>query len=96
MGFGMKAGAAIFGLLLVAGSYWLAYEKGYDAGKTKVESAVSMAALDAADDAEKGAADALKNLETDTNEIFRATPDGDGPIAPVLRGQLDRMRHAQN
>lgn len=86
--------ALIFALLAFAGSYYLTYSKGYSAGKTACAAAVSSAAIHGLDDAQKGAADAQRHLQEETDRIISLPDTDDGPIAPVLAEQLKRMHAA--
>lgn len=93
-GNGLKAGLALLGLFLLAFSYYYTFNKGYDLAILKVQNETSKAALDAAEKARAGAAKAGKQLEGDTDAILKSNDDG--PLAGVLRDQLDRMRHASH
>lgn len=89
-GNGLKAGLALLGLFLLAFSYYYTFNKGYDLAILKVQNETSKAAIEAAEKARAGAEKAGKQLEGDTDAILKSKDDG--PIAGVLRDQLDRMR----
>ena len=91
-GFTLKAGGAILGLLLIAGSYYLAYNKGHRAGVDLVKSEIAAKAIKAASAARIGQNQAIKTLGENTDVIIKDSKNGDGPLAPVLLNQLDRMR----
>ena len=88
----LYAGAAVALLLAVAGSYKIAFDKGEAAGSNKCKAAVAGATADALAKSQKGIINAGKKLQSAEDKINAAPPGDDGPLAPVLRSQLERMR----
>lgn len=88
----IKAGGAALGLFLLVLSYWYTFKKGADFRELEIMRAISEDTIEAAEDAREVMKDATKKLNSDTDKIIGRSKDGDGPLAPVLRDQLERMR----
>lgn len=89
---GLKLAGYLIAFVLVAGSYYYAFDKGGDLREAEIKAGLAAANNETAKKAAKGAEDANKKLSKSTDEILHAAPGDDGPLAPVLRRQLERMR----
>lgn len=87
---------AVVLLLAVAGSYKIAFDKGYAAGESKCKAAVATATADALRKSQKGIINAAKKLQTTEDKINISPLADDGPLARVLADQLARMRAPSN
>lgn len=91
-------GAALivaFGMFLaIAASYRSAYTKGMTAGADGCRAEVAANASEQMAKAQKGILDAQKQLQDEEDRINASGPGGNGPIAPVIRDQLVRLRGA--
>ncbi len=92
----LYAGAAVVVVLLVlavAASYKIAYDKGEAAGESKCKAAVSSATAASLVKSQKEIVNVTKKLQSVEDQINASGTVDDGPIARVLRAQLDRMRN---
>lgn len=86
----LKAGGIALGLALLVYSYWYAFDAGRETATAQCKAETEGATVKALDNSIKGAADANKKLQGQTDKIIK---DYDGSLAPVLLNQLERMRN---
>ena len=82
-----------FGLFLsIAASYRIAYTKGETAGADGCRAAIASASALNLQESQERILHVQQKTQADEDAINADSPDGDGPLMPVLRNQLVRMR----
>lgn len=82
--------------VLVALAFGVGFWQGIGYGKDNVKAAVGQATTEHMQQSQQGVINAARKLQDAEDAINASPPSDDGALAPVLRGQLDRMRNAQH